>query len=112
MQTVQEMALTKSLDTTTDGDPTGRDGDKATNFGNNQPKNRSDKRRKRSLRINTVRCGIVMIILLVMFTPLIVSSFPFPWTTEQVNDWCTLHKTDKTIYPEHLSINILIACMV
>ena len=37
-----------------------------------------------SLRINTARCVTVCVILVVMFTPVVVLCFPFPWTTPQV----------------------------
>ena len=37
-----------------------------------------------SLRINTARCVTVCVILVVTFTPVVVLSFPFPWTTPQV----------------------------
>ena len=48
----------------------------------NGPDNLSEK--CSSLRVNTARCVIILIILLVMFTPIIVQTFPFPWTTKQV----------------------------
>ena len=59
-------------------------GDEKSAVGERTPENLSEK--CSLLRVNTARCVIILIILLVMFTPVIVQTFPFPWTTKQVMD--------------------------
>ena len=79
------MTLTKSASTKifkNDDEPTDHGEGERSTVERKVTNNRSE--RKISLRINVARCVTVVIIILVMFTPIIVLRFPFPWTTDQV----------------------------